>query len=185
MAMNVTASVFVAVSLDGFIARQDGSIDWLNQASALFPDGEDGGYREFIRSIDVVVMGRHTYEQVLTFGAWPYGDLPVVVLSSRPVDIPASLAGAVTSSWEAPGEVVERLAGQGAKHLYIDGGITIQRFLAAGLIDEITVTVIPVLLGEGRPLFGPTGRDVPLTLVEMRRLGPGFVQVRYRVDNSP
>lgn len=179
--MSASAAVFVATSLDGFIARPDGSIDWLLEANALVPRGEDCGYGEFIRTIDVLVMGRSSFEQVLTFAEWPYADKRVVVLSSRSIAIPAALAGTVTVSAEAPSALVERLTAEGAKRLYVDGGITIQRFLAAGLIDDITITLIPVLLGRGRPLFGPGEQDVHLALVGSKIFGFGFVQLSYRV----
>lgn len=182
--MSIKVSVFVATSLDGFIARKDGSIDWLTAANASVPDGEDFGYRDLIKTVDVVVMGRNTFEQVLTFGEWPYGEKRVVVLSSRSVGIPDGLTGTVSSSSEAPATLIGRLSRQGAKHLYVDGGITIQRFLAAGLVDELTITLIPVLLGEGRPLFGPTGRDVALVLAGTRAFECGFVQLRYRVGKA-
>ena len=158
--MIVKTSVFVAASLDGFIARRDGGLDWLGDSGA--EDAEDYGYREFIDSIDALIMGRNTFEKSLSFGAWPYQDKRVVVLTRRALDIPAALTKAVAASAEAPRELVTRLSAQGASHLYVDGGITIQRFLAAGLIDEITITRIPVLLGAGIPLFGPTGGDIPL-----------------------
>jgi dihydrofolate reductase len=177
-------SVFAATSLDGFIARQDGSIDWLNKAAAEAPKGEDFGYKSFLASVDAIVMGRNTFEQVLGFDKWPYGSKRIVVLSSRPIEIPAMLAATVSSSSERPGELVKRLAAEGAQHLYIDGGVTIQRFLAAGLIDDLTITVIPVLLGEGRPLFGHLAKDVPLTHIETRSFDFGFVQLVYRVNRD-
>jgi dihydrofolate reductase len=182
--MSASAAVFVATSLDGFIARPDGSLDWLNAANALIPRGEDCGYGEFVRSIDVVVMGRNTFEQVLTFDVWPYADRRVVVLSSRAIEIPAALAATVSASAEAPGALLERLTAEGAKRLYVDGGITIQRFLAAGLIDDITVTLIPVLLGRGRPLFGPGAQDIQLTLRGSKTFEFGFVQLSYRVTRA-
>jgi dihydrofolate reductase len=177
-------SVFVATSLDGFIARRDGSIDWLIKATSSAPKGEDFGYQGFLASVDAIVMGRNTFEQVLGFDEWPYGSKRVVVLSGRPIEIPASLAATVLSSSETPGEVVKRMAAEGATHLYIDGGVTIQRFLAAGLIDELTMTVIPVLLGEGRPLFGHLAEDVSLTHIETRSFDFGFVQLIYRVNRD-
>jgi dihydrofolate reductase len=177
--MSIRASVFIATSLDGFISRSDGSIDWLNEANALVPSGEDCGYKAFFASIDVLVMGRNTFDLVRTFDAWPYGDKRVVVMSSRPVEIPASFPKTVSCSSEAPEALVERLEAEGARHLYIDGGITIQRFLAAGLVDELTITLIPVLLGEGRPLFGPVKKDIRLTHLDTRSYDFGFVQLRY------
>ncbi len=179
--MTAKTSVFIATSLDGFISRQDGSIDWLDHANSLVPKGEDCGYAEFMASIDVLVMGRNTFELALTFGEWPYKATPVVVLSHSELDIPAAIATSVSLSKESPSALVARLSGQGAKHLYIDGGITIQGFLNAGLIDELTVTTIPVLIGTGKPLFGPVPNDVRLTHVSTRAYDFGFVQHRYRV----
>lgn len=182
--MNITSSAFVGASLDGFISRTDGSIDWLNEANALVPAGEDCGYAEFMNSVDVLVMGRNSFEQVLGFDAWPYGDKPVVVLSSRPLTLPAGIPPTVTTSSETPQKLVGRLSAAGARHLYIDGGVTIQRFLAEGLIDEITITVIPILLGEGRRLFGPLDQDVRLKLVGTTAYDFGFVQLKYRVTHA-
>lgn len=179
--MTAKSSVFIATSLDGFIARSDGSIDWLDRANRLIPPGEDCGYGEFIASVDTLVMGRHTFQQVLTFAEWPYGTLPVVVLSHRPLRIPEAVARTVSASQEAPDELVARLTARGARQLYIDGGQTIQSFLAAGLIDALTVTVIPVLLGTGRPLFGALPHDVQLAHITTKVYEFGFVQHKYRV----
>jgi dihydrofolate reductase len=180
--MRARCSVFIATSLDGYIARLDGSIDWLESANRRVPAGEDCGYGAFMRSVDALVMGRNTFELALTFDPWPYADTKVVVLSSRPVTIPDRLAPTVAASSEAPADLVARLTASGHSHLYVDGGRTIQRFLAAGLIDEMTITLIPVLLGAGRPLFGPLARDIGLTLVSSVAYDFGFVQNRYRVD---
>ena len=117
--MKVRASVFIATSLDGFIARPDGSIDWLNDANAVVPSGEDCGYNEFMKSVDVVVMGRNTFEQVLTFDAWPYEDKRVVVLSSKPLTVPVRLPNTGSASSESPDELVERLFVEGAQRLYV------------------------------------------------------------------
>lgn len=177
--MIAKASVFIASSLDGFIARRDGSLDWLGSPDA--DNKEDYGYREFIDSVDVLVMGRNTFEKALSFGEWPYLGKRVVVLTSRAIDIAADLARSVSSSSETPPRLVQRLSAEGASHLYVDGGITVQRFLAAGLIDEITVTRIPVLLGEGIPLFGPTGGDILLSHLATRTYDNGYVQSKYRI----
>lgn len=176
-------TVFIATSLDGFIARSDGGLDWLDAANATVPAGEDCGYGAFMADIDALVMGRKTFEQVLTFGQWPYGQTPVVVLSSRPFDIPAGLKGTVSHSSETPDQLCARLDAEGLPRRYIDGGLTVQRFLAAGRIDEMTITLIPVLLGQGIPLFGPRIGDVPLTLVGTRAYDWGFVQLHYRINS--
>lgn len=179
--MRARCSVFIAASLDGFIARSDGSIDWLEEASALMPEGEDCGYRAFMADVDALVMGRNTFEQVLTFDAWPYGATPVVVMSRRGIALPAQPPPGVTVSGEPPPALVARLSAQGARHLYIDGGRTIQSFLAAGLLDDLTITRIPILLGAGRPLFGPLRSDIRLSHEQTTTYPFGFVQSRYRV----
>jgi dihydrofolate reductase len=179
--MKPRASAFIATSLDGFIARPDGSIDFLADVQALIPEGEDCGYFDFMSTIDGLVMGRHTFERALAFEEWPYGRTPVYVMSHFPVSIPLALATSV-HSWQGTADaLIARLTQQGFRHLYVDGGQTIQGFLRAGLLDEITITVIPVLLGEGRPLFGPLPHDVELTLVDSHAYEFGFVQSKYQV----
>ncbi len=178
------ASVFIATSLDGYIARTDGAIDWLEHANKRVPAGEDCGYGAFISTVDVLVMGRNTFEQALGFKPWPYAGKRVVVLSRGAVRIPEALAGSVSATSEAPAVLVARLAREGAQHLYIDGGLTIQAFLAAGLLDEVTITTIPVLLGSGKPLFGPLAADVTLERVDTRSWAFGFVQNRYRIART-
>jgi dihydrofolate reductase len=181
LSMNTQVSVFIATSFDGYIARKNGSLDWLDQANTVAPVGEDCGYKAFMESVDVLVMGRNTYEKVLTFGAWPYGQKRVVVLSSGAVDIADDLQGTVSSSSEAPAELVARLSAEGCKRLYIDGGITIQRFLRAGLVDDLTITLVPVIIGEGKPLFGPLEKDISLIHVSTQAYDFGYVQMKYRV----
>ncbi|HJS57796.1 MAG TPA: dihydrofolate reductase, partial [Vicinamibacteria bacterium] len=118
------ASVFVGTSVDGFIARPNGDLDWLPAGG-----GEPHGYDEFIESVDTIVIGRKTFDTVLTFGTWPYGDKRVVVLSGHGVDLSAVRGGIVEQMGGPPAEIVSRLAASGARHLYVDGGITIQGFL--------------------------------------------------------
>jgi dihydrofolate reductase len=174
------ASVFIATSLDGFIARADGDIGWLSEGGS---DGgsEDYGYKAFMDTVDVLVMGRKTYEKVLTFAGWPYGSKPVVVLSSNPVHIPQPVAASVESMARTPGELVHCLARRGIGHIYVDGGKTIQRFMEAGCIQQLIITVIPLLIGNGIPLFGPLTHDVRLRHIETRQFANGFVQSKYEV----
>ena len=172
----IRASVFVGTSVDGFMARSDGALDFLPPGG-----GEPHGYDEFIASVDALVIGRNTYEIVLAFDEWPYGDKAVFVLSTKPLrDAPA---GAVVErlSGEA-GDIVSQLAARGYEHLYIDGGITIQQFLRAGLIQRLIVTRVPVLIGTGVPLFGPLDRDIRLTHVATCHYPSGLVQSEYRVE---
>lgn len=177
---DMKASVYIATSLDGFIAREDGGIDWL-EATQAASGSEDYGYQAFMDSVDVLVMGRNTYELVLTFGEWPYATKPVVVLSSRAMVIPDRLPKTVEAMTGTPAEVTQQLAARGWTHAYIDGGKTIQAFLNAGLIQELIISRIPVLIGRGISLFGPTAADVPLQHLDTRSYPTGLVQSRYRV----
>jgi dihydrofolate reductase len=172
----MTNSVFVGVSVDGFIARSNGDLDWLPEGG-----GEPHGYNEFIASVDAIVIGRNTFEKVLMLGPWAYGKKRVVVLSSRPVDLSAAVGGAVEQMAGTPSEIVSKLAASGAHNLYVDGGITIQRFLRAGLIDRLIITRVPVLIGEGIPLFGSLPRDIRLNHVATRHFPSGLVQSEYNV----
>jgi dihydrofolate reductase len=172
----MNASVFIATSLDGFIARANGAIDWLPPGG-----GEEHGYDAFIATVDALVIGRNTFETVLTFGTWPYGKKPVFVLTTRPLPAPAP-AGAVLERMSGdPREIVSQLAARGVRHIYVDGGITIQRFLRAGLIQRLIITRIPVLLGDGIPLFGALPGDVALRHVATRQYASGLVQTEYVV----
>jgi dihydrofolate reductase len=185
MIVAAKCSVFIATSLDGFISRTDGSIDWLDQANRRVPKGEDCGYEQFMSSVDALVTGRHTFELARSFGEWPYGQTPVVVLSSHMKSLPGGVPNTVQLSSEVPTALVARLSSQGMRHLYIDGGLTIQRFLSDALIDEITITRIPILIGSGRPLFGLLPEDVRVEHVSTRALDFGFVQSKYRVVKAP
>lgn len=172
------AHVFIATSLDGFIARPDGAIDWLPVPQE---GGEDYGYNAFIAGIDAIVMGRNSYEKVLTLGPWFY-NRPVVVLSSRSVHIAPELADRVVAMSGDPQRVVEQCAARGWQQLYVDGGVTIQRFLRAGLVERLIVTRVPVLLGQGLPLFGDLPADLPLEHVRTQAYADGLVQSEYRVS---
>jgi dihydrofolate reductase len=127
------------------------------------------------------VIGRKTFEKVLTFGAWPYGDKRIVVLSRRHVDLSAAGGGVVERMAGPPGEIVSQLAASGAHHLYVDGGITIQEFLRAGLIQRLIITRVPVLIGDGVPLFGSLQHDIRLRHVATRYYPSGLVQSEYHV----
>jgi dihydrofolate reductase len=169
----MTVSVFIGTSVDGFIARPNGALDFLPE------DAEPHGYIEFTASVDAIVIGRNTFETVLAFPSWPYGKKRVVVLSSRPVDLSAVLGGVVEQMGGEPAEIVAKLAAKGATHLYVDGGITIQRFLRAGLVHRLIITRVPVLIGEGVPLFGKLDKDVRLRHIATRHYPSGLVQSEY------
>lgn len=184
------ASVYIATSLDGFIARENGGLDWLpgSDGSEINEDGdgngnenEDFGFQAFMDSIDVLVIGRNTYEMVLSFGQWPYGSTRVVVLSRTLSQISDKVPKTVELKSGAITEIAKELMESGAKHLYVDGGKTIQGFLNAGLIQEIIITRIPVLIGQGIPLFGPLDKDLKLEHLETRSFANGFVQSKYKV----
>jgi dihydrofolate reductase len=178
--------VFIAISLDGFIARVDGGLDWL---SIVEREGEDYGYREFFDGVDALVMGRRTYDTVVGFDVWPYAGKRCIVLAHAP---PAPRHDEEFTS-SAPGPLLERLAAQGVRRVYIDGGAVIRQFLSAGLIDDMTLSVIPVLLDHGIPLFAGAGQDgAPagyrepspirkLRLASARTFDSGLVQLRYQL----
>lgn len=176
--------MFIGVSLDGFIARPGGDLDWLtdppvDEAHVAAHEGPDAppGYDEFMAGIDHLVMGRGTYEKILTFDSWPYADTHVIVLGStmrRGADDRVSVAQSVP-------EVVEMLEGRGARGVYVDGGQVIQEFLRRGLIDEVILSTAPVLIGRGIPLFGVLSSDVRLTHLGTSYGDSGMTSSRYRV----
>lgn len=171
----MNASTFIGTSLDGFIARHDGSFDFLPADG-----GEPHGYDEFFTSVDALVIGRKTFETVRAFPEWPYQDKQVVVLSRRPVDF-SGMPDTVEQMSGPPAEIVAKLAATGAKHLYIDGGITIQEFLRAGQIQRLILTRVPVLIGEGIPLFGRLPHDIKLRHVSTQTYASGLVKSEYHV----
>ena len=170
------ASVFIGVSVDGFIARLDGRFDFLPETP------EEHGYQAFFDSVDALVIGSGTLETVLAFETWPYADKRVIVLSSRPLDL-SKIKGQVEQMSGDPHEIVAKLDARGVKHAYIDGGVTVQRFLRAGLIQRLIITRVPVLIGTGRPLFGPLDADVKLRHVGTRSYASGLVTSEYAVES--
>jgi dihydrofolate reductase len=172
----MVVSVFIGTSVDGFIARHNGSYDFLPEGG-----GEPHGYNEFMASVDTLVIGRKTFEVVLALPEWPYGGKKVAVLSSKPLDFSAVRGDAVQQMAGAPAEIVAKLAAQGAKHAYVDGGITIQRFLRDGLVQRLIITRVPVLIGEGIPLFGSLPRDVRLRHIATQQYQSGLVKSEYQV----
>jgi dihydrofolate reductase len=164
--------VFIGVSVDGFIARPDGDIEWLTSRGEL---AGDTGYEAFMSGVSCIVMGKGTYETTLGFDGWPHQDRRVVVLSRTletddlRVEVVRSLADLAEALAHATGGV------------YVDGGQTIQALLREGWIDEVTISRVPVLIGEGKALFGSLAADVSLELIENLTLGAGLTQTRYRV----
>lgn len=199
-------SVFIATSLDGFIARPDGALDWLpgsgadgsevsgadgseapdagsSEASVVdsAAEGEDHGWNAFWDSVDCLVLGRKTFEKVLEFGVWSYEGTRVIVLSRTLTAVPQELQGKAEIYAGDPQALVDKLAAEGHERLYVDGGQTIQSFLRRGLISDLTISTIPVLIGEGIPLFGPLPEDIPLRHVKTESYPTGFVLSTYEV----
>jgi len=172
--------VFIAASLDGYIARNDGGIDWLDPFNDT---SEDTGYNAFIATVDGLVMGSGSYEKVLTFPTWIYTK-PVIVLSRRLTQgqIPDRLQGKVEISALSPAAMLEELARRGWRRAYIDGGKLIQSCLREGLIEDMIVTHVPVLLGSGIPLFGALDRDQILRHKRTIAFPSGLVQSEYAID---
>ena len=176
-------TVFIATSMDGYIADQNGSIAWLDRANQVVPTGEDCGYSAFFKEIDVLVMGRKTFDTVLGFGFWPYEGKRVVVLTSQDSRlIPVELSGKVEFSTESPSLLIKRLSGIHPNlAVYVDGGQVIRSFIKAGLIDEMIVTQIPVLLGSGISLFADMGVAIDLEVLSVQHFDFGYVQVHSRL----
>lgn len=169
-------SVFIATSVDGYIARRDGSIDWL---SSVEREGEDYGYKKFVDTVDTIVLGRNTYDFISREAAWPFAGKRVVVLTHRPS---AAKHGEGFFSGK-PEALLEQLGKKGAKSVYVDGGNAVRGFLAAGLIDQLTISVVPLVLGSGIPLFGEGVAENSLVLEESRAFSTGLMQLRYRVGS--
>ena len=172
-------SVFLATSIDGYIASEDGSIDWLDQANANVPASEDCGFSNFLDTVDYLIMGRKTFEQVIGFGEWPYGEINVIVMTSQPNIIPVKISKTVSQSNEDIQSLYDRIKHTGAQRLYIDGGATVNSFLKAGLVDDITLTQVPVLIGKGISLFAEG--VLKLKLIASRSWNFGFVQNEFLV----
>lgn len=166
--------LYIAASLDGYIATSDGSVDWL---SVVEEEGEDYGYKEFYGSVDGLVMGSKTYEQILGFGEWPYAGKPCWVCTSRRLETAAP--GVVLTSRE-PTEVVAELKAQNLHRIWlVGGGRLAASFGKHNLISEYIISVIPVLLGEGIPLFPAPGQKAKLTLADSKSYASGLAQLRY------
>lgn len=173
------ASVFIAATADGFIARKNGDLDWLTG-----PDtgGETFGFNDFMASVDALVMGRTTFDFVQQTDEWAYGDTPVFVLTHRDLELPPDFPGAVEALQGPPNEIAAELAGRGIDHVYVDGGETIQSFLRAGLVKRIIITQVPVLIGDGISLFGSLDSDLDLRLIRSRSYENNWLQIEYEVS---
>ncbi|MGB3200474.1 MAG: dihydrofolate reductase family protein [Nodosilinea sp.] len=173
--MSIDIALYIATSLDGFIATSEGGIDWL---SAIETPEEDYGYKAFYDSIDAIVMGRRTYDQVLSFGDWPYPGKSSYVMTSRPL---SSELPALKATAQSPSELVATLQAEGCRRVWLVGGAALAAaFRAEGLISEYILSVIPVLLGEGISLFGSPGPRTELQLHSAETFDSGVVQLTYR-----
>ena len=170
--------VYIATSVDGYIATKDGGIDWLHEIPN--PTGSDYGFSDFMNRIDALVMGRKTFETVLGFEEWPYSKL-VFVWSKTLTSLDPDLKGKAELISGTARSVTQELRAKGFKNLYIDGGKTIQSFLNEGQIDELIITRIPVLLGEGTPLFVPSERSCKLKAEKTDIYEGGLVKTHYKV----
>jgi len=169
--------VYIATSLDGFIARKDGNIDWMINIEN--PTNDDYGYADFMSTIDAIVMGRGTFEKVLSFPSWPY-KTRVFVLSTTLKDGPRNLDGKVSLLSMTPKELLSHLSKEGYSSIYVDGGKAIQGFLQKDLIDELIVTKIPVLIGSGIPLFDHLDHDLVFQHIETKTYPNGLVKSHYK-----
>jgi dihydrofolate reductase len=181
----VKVSVYIGTSLDGFIAREDGDIGWLDDANKKVTPGEDFGFNSFLESVDLIIMGRKTFEQVIPFDQWPYKDTKMIVLTSKNIEIPEKLKKTVTTSnISSPEQLIKELSDQPINHIYVDGGIAIQDFLLAGLVDEITVTIVPILIGKGKSFSGLMSKDLYLQHLKTTVYDFGFVQNKYKINKQ-
>jgi dihydrofolate reductase len=173
--------VYIAASLDGYIATTEGGLDWLMEIPN--PEGSDYGFAEFMNKIDALVMGRNTFEKVLTFDEWVY-DKPVFVLSNSLSTIPDNIAGKAEIINGELNSVIKQLNSRGYKNLYIDGGKTIQGFLDADLIDHLIVTHVSILLGDGIPLFGKLSESMKFKHEKTEVLTKDLVKNYYIRDRG-
>ena len=181
--MALQCYTYIAMSLDGFIAREDGDISWLEDEAYKIKK-EDYGYKFFFDNIDTLVIGRKTYESVLSFPQWPYESKRVLVLSHSPQMISVNQSENMEAANLSPAELVWYLDTTGSHNVYVDGGTTIQGFLQAGLINEMVITTIPILLGKGIKLFGKLEHDIKLNLRNVTYFKNGFIQTRYSVRQA-
>lgn len=178
-------TIHMVASLDGFIARKDGSVDWL-ETSDEFAGGDTlapGAVAAFLQTIDCYVMGSRTYETALNFEAkgygWAYGDKPTFVLSHR--ELPRTRDTVELYSGDLARFVSERLRPSFRSIWFVGGGVVSGECLRLGLADEVRYSIVPILIGDGIPFFEKLGRDIPLHLAEVKAYKNGMVELRYEV----
>jgi dihydrofolate reductase len=176
-------SVYIGISVDGFIATTEGSVDWLMEQEEARPD-EDLGFESFLASCDCMIMGRKTLDQVVSFGEWVYEGKRVIVLSNTLKKAPSLVQGKIKIYNGELGYLLDQLEDEGVKRIYVDGGTTIQSFLKMSRITDLTITRVPLLLGDGIPLFANIEKSIPLKHVRTDTFSNGFVQTLYRTIYS-
>ncbi|MEM9216524.1 MAG: dihydrofolate reductase family protein [Cyanobacteria bacterium P01_F01_bin.150] len=165
---------YVASSLDGFIAESDGAVDFLDIIGA---EPNTDAYDQFFAGVDALLMGRRTYDQVLGFGEWPYGDRPCWVMTHRELDPNSATVGAIAGT---PQQVHGQIAARSYQHLWLVGGANLAaQFLHQGLIDQIVVSLLPIVLGQGIPLFSNLPDQVLLSLNDVTARDCGIVELTY------
>ena len=181
-------SVFIACSADGYIATDEGDVDWLETAGKKdvdLGDDADMGFAHYMASVDCMIIGRKTMEKIASFNLapeqWPYGRTRIIALSHTLREVPGSLQGKVEIYSGAIGVLISRLEEAGFKHAYVDGGSTITAFINLGLVDEMTITLAPVLLGSGIPLFGRIDKPIVLENAQATVYPNDFITIRYQV----
>jgi dihydrofolate reductase len=181
----VKVSVFIGTSLDGFIAREDGDIDWLDDANKKVTSSEDFGFNSFLESVDLIIMGRKTFERVISFDRWLYKETKMIVLTSKDIQIPEKLEKTVTTrNISSPQQLISEFSNKSVNHIYVDGGIVIQDFLSARLVDEITVTIVPILIGKGKSFSGLLSKDLIMHHLKTTVYDSGFVQIKYKINKK-
>lgn len=181
-------SVYIATSADGYIATEDGGVDWLQESGNLEVEmgSEDMGFKRFMDSVDCMIMGRKCMEKIsemnLTPDQWFYGDMPITVLSNTLKEPPENLAGKIEIYSGDIEQLIKRLENRGLKHAYIDGGSTITSFIKLRLINELIITQAPILLGKGIPLFGQLNNSIKLTNAHSIAYPNDFIQSKYMVS---
>lgn len=170
-------TIYIAASIDGYIARTDGSLDWLDRVNS---PGEDYGFQGFFDSFDALILGRKTYETVMSVNEWPYKNKRVIVLSRTlgSVHRDASLFKGDIH------ELVSMLHAEGIRHIWVDGGVTMSQFLSSMLVDQLILSVIPIILGSGTPLFNAVKQELPCRLLSTKSYQSGLVQLQYAVDQT-
>lgn len=167
-------SIYIASSIDGYIARKDGNLDWLHYGHT---GDEDYGFKKFTSTIDAVIMGKNTYEVVSSFDEWAYKNKRVIVLSNTLTEVRKEaelFSGKLT-------ELLAKLHAENVKHIWVDGGITASKFLEAGLVDDLTISIIAMILGSGIPLFSTMNQERRCHLVSTQSYPSGLVQLKYKI----